>query len=884
MPTVREAISNFLTSQKSTRVGVEDLLGRWTPSMETQVNVAADDGEPVSGRRSTYSDGSTEWWNIRVPKDAKSEPHFKDYELQWRLSEHAEGIGCTGWDWENRRSRWVGFDFDSITGHAKGVGIVDEKLLAIQERATGLPYIEVRNSTGGKGLHLYVLFDEEGIPTANHTEHAALARSILSKMTTDTGFDFAQHVDCCGGNMWIWHRKQDKKPTGLTLVSAAEKILSESDLPPNWRDHIDVVTNKRTRVRVGGLESANKSQFDLLTSGRNNVPLDDQHQSLIQALPKTGCSGFWVNDYHLLQTHTTALEQIFKDPGEFGCNRILGVFKTNSEGTDPGEPNCFLFPEEGGAWKVFRFSPGTREEEYWDQDGQGWTTCHYNKRPTLRAAALAYGGIEDPEKSDYVFTDKESASAAMTALGEPDGLPDIPEGREVRLDLAKSSSRLSIKLEYQKDDPKIAGWIAKKGHLMKTSHVELQEDFPTLHDFDQSIRSLTSVDGGYAGWVVKDRSGVWIPRPKDDVKSVLASQRFPKNQVDGILGDAICDSWKLVNVPFQPEYFGDRQWNKGAIQLGYDVAELDYDDTPHHPHWDLVLSHIGQDLDASLKTLDWAKEAHIFNGGDYLRTWIACLLRDVFSHLPYLFFWGPENSGKSIFFESIGWLMENEGDGVIDGWYPISSKSDFNATMSNAILCFIDEKDLRTIPGSIQRIKQWINSDFVTIRRMRTDAYQVRNTTHWVQLANDKSFLPAFHGDSRITMGYVPLPQTDIPKPELKKYMIKEIPHFLYTIMHMQLPAKTTRLALPVVETEGKSIAEEENMTGLQSFCHQYLEEYSGSRVLFLEFYDRFFDQLPDTEKHIWTNRKASAELPVKYHTIRGTGNKLFINNVKWSV
>lgn len=882
MTKVLEALDNFLTSQGATRKGVEDLLGRWTPSMETQINVAADDGEPVSGRRSTYSDGSTEWWNIRIPKDAKGNPHFRDYELRWRLSEHAEGIGCTGWDWENLRSRWVGFDFDSITGHAAGVGIDKDDLKIVQDKAKSLPYIEVRKSTGGEGLHLYVLFDEEGIPTANHTEHAALARSILSKMTTDTGFDFAQHVDCCGGNMWIWHRKQEKNVGGLSLVKASEQILSEKDLPVNWQDHIDVVTRKRSRVRVGGLEDANKSQFEELTSGRNYIPLDDQHQSLITAISKTGCSGFWVNDYHLLQTHTSALQMIFDNPRDYDCPRILGVFKTNSEGKDPGEPNCFLFPLENGAWKVFRFSPGTREEQYWDQDGRGWTTSYYNKKPTLRAACLAYNGVEDPEKGDYVFADRESANNAMVALGEPDALPEIPEGRQIRLDLAKSSSRLAIKLEHQKDDPQVPGWISKRGHLMRTSHVELHEDMPTLHDFDQSIRSLTAANGEYAGWVIKDRSGNWISRPKDDVKSVLSSQRFPKNQIDAILGDAICDSWKLVNVPFQPEYFGDRQWNKGAIQLGYKPAELDEEETAKHPHWDLILNHLGQDLDTAIKTLDWAKEAHIFNGGDYLRTWIACLLRDTLAHLPYLFFWGVENCGKSIFYESISWLMEHEGDGVIDGWYPLASKSDFNGALSNAILCYIDEKDLRTAPGSIQRIKQWVNSDYITIRRMRTDAYSVPNTTHWVQFANYKSYCPVFPGDTRITMAHVDLPQVDIPKDELKQYIIAEIPHFLHTVMNMQLPAKTSRLALPVIETEGKSITEEENMDELQAFCHNYLEDTVGHNVLFKEFYEKFYENLPDTEKHAWNVSRVGNEFPVKYTKARGAKNKTVIKDVKW--
>ena len=139
--------------------------------------------------------------------------------------------------------RW-GFDFDAITAHAKGIGVSNEELERIKQAAMAWPYVEVRKSTGGGGIHLYVYFDEAGIPTANHTEHAALARCILGMMSSETGFDFASQIDACGGNMWFWHRKMTPENEGLKLIKPAEKVLSVADLPPNWRDHIEVVTRK----------------------------------------------------------------------------------------------------------------------------------------------------------------------------------------------------------------------------------------------------------------------------------------------------------------------------------------------------------------------------------------------------------------------------------------------------------------------------------------------------------------------------------------------------------------------------------------------------------------------------------------------------------------
>ena len=99
MPTVSEALHKFLQARKTPANA--DLIDRWSIAMETQLNVAVGDGEPVEGKRSTFSNGTDTWHSIRAPKDANSEPHWEDYELRFSLTEHAEGIGITGWDWKN---------------------------------------------------------------------------------------------------------------------------------------------------------------------------------------------------------------------------------------------------------------------------------------------------------------------------------------------------------------------------------------------------------------------------------------------------------------------------------------------------------------------------------------------------------------------------------------------------------------------------------------------------------------------------------------------------------------------------------------------------------------------------------------------------------------
>ncbi len=382
MPPVSQCIVNFLSGQRKDHPG-KDLLDRYQEhgiDMETQVNVAAGNGEPVAGKRATWTNGCDEWWNLRVPKCAMDEPSFNDYNLTWPLEEHADGIGSTGWNWRKRVSLWVGFDFDALVGHAQGVGISDQDLLEVRRKASELPYVETRKSTGGKGLHLYVHLD--AIPTANHTEHAALARCILGMMSTETGYDFARQIDCCGSVMWFWHRKMTMENDGLALIKASTKVIGVDDLPANWKDHVEVVSRKRTKVRVNGID--NHDIWDDLTDPNPRIQLDATHKATIDELARSGYSTVWIPDYHLCQTHTGALKALMEDAQISGELGLRGVFDTTSQGSDRATPNAFMFPLLNGAWKVYRFGQGVSEHSTWEQDGEGWTTCYFNQATVMR--------------------------------------------------------------------------------------------------------------------------------------------------------------------------------------------------------------------------------------------------------------------------------------------------------------------------------------------------------------------------------------------------------------------------------------------------------------------------------------------------------------------
>lgn len=890
MPKVTEAIQSFLRARRNHHNG-SDLLDRYlqyAPFMETQVNVTAGKGWAVDGKRSTYTDGIDEWFNIRVPKNANSKPTFRDYELAFPLDLHADAIGCTGWDWANQRSRWVGFDFDSITGHAAGVGISDGELQHVREIACAIPWVEVRRSTGGNGLHLYVTLGEDGIPTENHTVHAALGRAILGLMTSETGFDFARHVDACGGNMWIWARKMTPENLGLGLVKAATTNLGDSDLPPNWRDHIEVVNRQRSKIRIDGVPEAALDPFEALASSRRIVPLDSKHKAIIDELRSLGGSVVWVPDYHLLQTHTCLLSKLLDDEEKKKELGLVGFFKTTAPGKDLGGANCFLFPLDHGGWKVYRFSPGCAEAETWEQDGAGWTTCYFNRSPNLKVAARAMGGIEDAEKGGFTFDTAHRAIEAAHALGRTLPIPEDLLGREVRLK-AHKDGRLVAQVAKEDGDEgmKSRGWQAKKGYWLQVFETRAEQKSTELlaSEHDNVIRALASPAGERAGWMVHQKNGDWHRAPKDDAKSLLLARGFQKPETDVMLGRAVEEAWKLVNMPFQPEYPGNREWNYGAAQYKYQPATLTDDEAPVHPHWTMILKHCGQDLDDALSNLDWARAANIKTGADYLLMWAACMLREPYEKLPYLFFYGEQNSGKSVYHEALALLMTK---GVAAADRALTNANDFNGELSNAVLAYIEEKDVAKSNGAYNKLKDWVTSPTLWIRKMRTDAYSQVNTLHFIQCANERDALTIRSGDTRITVFFVPVldPGQEIPKSVLIERLKEEAPHFMRTIMDLQLPPMLGRLRLPVVSTENKQRAEESARSPLENFIAEQCFEVAGESVLFSEFFDRFKLWLESEEiekRSDWTSKmKVIKALPHNFPYGIRHSNQRYVGNISW--
>lgn len=852
------AIKNFLMA--STHL---DLASLYNHDMEVQVNVAQGSGTRVDGdfkgkQWHGWTDGFQVWKPIRIPLKANSEPEYIDSPINFDLAIHAMGIGMTGWDWKSKVSRWVGFDFDGIVGHSErhAKKLSDAELVELQENVKNIDWVTLRLSKSGHGLHLYIFLN--AVETENHTEHAALARAILSKLSALVGYDFDSKVDVQGGNLWVWHREMDLV-NGLRLLKQGTIL---TDFPINWKDHIKVAKGLRKRAIPTFIDEQTEINKDTgdnfadLTSQRIRVKLTAEHMNLIKWIDDNypNCS-WWDSDHWMYITHTSILKEAHESLN------MRGVFETIAKGTEKGNDwNIFMFPMVDGAWVVRRYAPGAAEHPSWDQDAAGWTRCFYNREPDLATACRAHEGLEDPS-GGYVFQSAEQAQKAALLLGADLKVPNYLLYRETKLKEHRSG-RIIAEIQQESKDNPLPTWLIKRSKFIKLFDVKMIDSSETeTAILDDEIRHLITQSGDDYGWVIKS-DNIWHSEPFQHVKSFLKSKNLTQTEVENVLGSSISRHWTLVNLPFQESEPGNRQWNRGAPQLRY-TPTLDKDKLSY-PTWLRILKHLGQGLDEVVNNHAWCKSNGILTGADYLKCWIASVFKEPHESLPYLFFFGNQNSGKSIFHEALELLVTA---GVVRADTALTSNSNFNGELEHSIICVIEETDLRKNKNAYEKVKDWVTSKMLPIHKKTKQPYTIPNTCHFVQMANSHQACPIFPGDTRISMISVPdlMPEEIIPKKILMPQLIKEAPDFLAEILSLELPVSPDRLNIPALATEEKLAAEKANQTLLEMFIDENCHYVPGEMIKFSDFYDKFISWIDPNYIKDWTKIRVGKEIPPKF-------------------
>lgn len=831
-----EAIKEFLKLTNSPIAKLYDY------NMEVQVNVAKDQGIRVKGETNGkpwrgWQDKNTGeiWKSFRIPWNADTIPTYIDSQIRYNLSNHVEGIGMTGWDWVNKKSLWVGYDFDSIINHKEGLTV--ENILGIEKICTTIKWVTLLRSTSGKGIHLYIFFADP-ISTINHIEHAALARSLLSLLTAEVGYNFKNSVDAVGGILWCYHRKMEGT-NGLTYIQKGEKINS-SKIPPNWLEHIPVCNRTKRRTKSGD------KSFESLSSSIKFVILNKEHNKVLKWFT-VGAERewWWDNDYGMLVCHTLDLKKCHTELN------LRGVFETISSGSSL--QNCFCFPNSDGSFSVRRHGKNVKEHNLWILDENGWSKCNYNIEASFEEAARYYGAMEN-EKGELVFSHLEKAVKAYSMINIKLEIPDWLMYRRARVKLKED--KLTLKVEARDDDSPIEMFLRVKEDWLRVDHY--QKTAEEIHAPDNLIRHVISNDSE-AGWFVKIDSN-WILEGKSNIINVLQAQLpfCKKTDLDQMLGKSILSSWILVNKPFEDEYPGNRNWNKDSAKI------ITQPISGRVNMWWELLDHIGSGLDEAVQNNLWCINNGINSGSEWLFLWIANLFQRPSEPLPYLFLIGEQKTGKSTLHEALA-LLFYRNRGYVRADQALKSTSGFNAELAHAVLCVVEETNLSDNKLAANRIKDWVTGKTISIRALYHNAFDIDNTSHWIQCANDAHYCPILRGDTRITVITVDRLSEDIPKTTLLSKLNEEVPAFLYEVLNYQLPPIESRLAIPCLDTYDKLNIMEDNFNDLELYITKECYINYGYLCKFDEFFNMFqiwLCQKNPGKQSYWTKQKVSVNFP----------------------
>lgn len=821
----------------------------YTEAMEVQVNVAKDDGVPwqknhkfgVSRGWENPETGEV-WRPFRIPHKADTHPEYQDTDVGYNFEEHVEAIGMTGWDWLNLKSKWVVFDFDSIVNHQ--AGITQKEMEDIENACMGVPYLGVMRSTSGKGLHIYVFFEEEGFPTENHLEHAALARSFLGLLSATLGMKLDASVDCVGSVMWVWARRSEGT-LGLTWVKEPNEKFPLKKVPQNWKDHLSVVSRKKNKVTpkdkgVVGVSSAMMS-----------VDLESDHKRILRWFAdKATRIWWWDHDNQMLVGHTKDFEDCHQELS------LRGLYKTLSTGNNP-EQNCYAFPLEGGKFVVRRFGQGCQEHQCWQPDTKGWTRIIFNEVPTFIGTMLYHGGLLN-KKMEVVFETLDQAKEALSYIGISPFYSPALNNRQTEVRFIKKDAIIAIDVVREKNDAKEIGWIQGATKWEKTIPYN-EEDTTDSMDINLDDRVRHTIMGGSdAGWFIKVQES-WIEHNRQDVALAIKSIRpdLKGDKVNSVMGQQILSPWLRENTPFTEEYPGNRVWNKDCAKFAYSPKR------GIHTTWDSMFEHLGSDLDNVVSTNQWCRDNNIITGADYLFIWCCYMFQNPKLRNPYLFLHGAQNTGKSSLQEALGMLFLNRV-GYMDVKNSFLSQGNFNGEMEGCVLGFMDEVDLSKNKTAYSRVKDWTTALYLSIQGKGETPYMSVNNIHLIHTANFSNYCTVEKGDTRITMICVPPLKKDIPKYMFQKLLHEEAPAILHDFLSTELPAPYGRFGLPALDTEMKQSLMNVNATPMERFINEMCEIVEGESITFIYFKNIFrtwvTSMYSQKEASLWSDARISQE------------------------
>jgi len=245
---------------------------------------------------------------------------------------------------------------------------------------------------------------------------------------------------------------------------------------------------------------------------------------------------------------------------------------------------------------------------------------------------------------------------------------------------------------------------------------------------------------------------------------------------------------------------------------------------------------------------------------------------------------GPQLGGKSTLHEAI-YLLFKAGKGYARADHALVNQQGFNAEIAGAVLCIVEETDLKVNKEASNRIKDWVTGKTISIHPKNKTPYDIQNTSHWIQCANDPGFCPIFPGDTRIVVIQVDVPKKDLQKRQLFQQLDQEKSAFLNLILNIELPEPEGRLSIPCISSIEKKELESYNKNDLELYLDDVVKVCYGEVIFFDEFYELFLGWLPMDRKGYWTKKRVGMMFPKSKPYVKGPmggENKLCLGNITY--
>lgn len=312
-------------------------------------------------------------------------------------------------------------------------------------------------------------------------------------------------------------------------------------------------------------------------------------------------------------------------------------------------------------------------------------------------------------------------------------------------------------------------------------------------------------EGKSVGWWLLAPGPEWNAYKFGEFQATLRGQNLP---ADHVVAALTATPWTIVNIPFGPEEIitgARREWNRNPAELAYQPL------AGAHPMWDQVLRVCGRSID------------HLWpaGGADYLLRWIASCIQRPNVKLPWLFFHGDENVGKSTFHEVLKRLLKR---GYTIANEALLNDRGFNKELAGAVICVVEEIELKR--QALRRIKLWTTGETIQIHEKGATPYDLANTCHFIQTGNKPSDCPISVGDTRITAIRVDAPDTGdaVAKDVIFERCAAEAPAFIATLLGLKLKPVAGRLGLPVLTTAEKKTQQAANRSELEVWIDAHPE------------------------------------------------------------